>query len=93
MAEAPSHTHNKRSLIQPSHVCHRHLAVGKFSSWKIIKTHTHTYTRTHINTHTNTNTQITAKNETTKTTKKNTEIKAFLGLIVTGIHFRRLSRF
>ena len=56
-------------------------------------THTHTYTRTHINTHTNTNTQITAKNEITKTTKKNTEIKAFLGLIVTGIHFRRLSRF
>ena len=58
-------------------------------------THTHTYTRTHINinTHTNTNTQKTVKNKTAKTTKKTTEIKAFLGLIATGIHFRRLSRF
>ena len=58
LAEAPSNTHNKRSLIRTSQVCHRHLAVGRSQQVKEYK-HTHTYTHTHTphthTTHTHTN--------------------------------------
>ena len=54
LAEAPSNTHNKRSFIRTSQVCHRHLAVGRSQQVKEYK-HTHTYTHTHTpHTHTQT---------------------------------------
>ena len=42
LAEAPSNTHSKRSLIRISQVCHRRLVVGKSQHIKGYK-HTHTY--------------------------------------------------
>ena len=48
MAEAPNNTHNKRLLIQTSHVCHRHRAAGKNQQVEEYKnTHIHTGTHTH----------------------------------------------
>ena len=53
MAEAPNNTHNKRSLIETSHVCHRLHAAGRSQQvGKYKHTHTHTHTHTHIHTHT-----------------------------------------
>ena len=49
MAEAPSNTHNKRSLIRTSHVCHRRRAAERqqqVEEYKHIHTHTHTHTHT-----------------------------------------------
>ena len=44
MAEAPSNTHNKRSLIRTSHLCHRRRAAGRNQQGEEYKhTHTHTY--------------------------------------------------
>ena len=40
MADAPSNTHNKRSLIRISQVCHRSLAVGRSQQMEEYK-HTH----------------------------------------------------
>ena len=42
MAEAPSNTHNKRTLTQRSQVCHRRLAVGRSQQVEEYK-HTHTH--------------------------------------------------
>ena len=42
MADAPSNTHNKRSLIRTSQVCHRRLAVGRSQQVEEYK-HTHTH--------------------------------------------------
>ena len=47
MAEAPSNTHNKRWLIRTSHVCHRHLAVGRNQQVEKYK-HTQTHESTKI---------------------------------------------
>ena len=47
MAEAPSNTHNKRSLIRTSHVCHRRRGAGRnqqVEEYKQTNTHTHTHT-------------------------------------------------
>ena len=44
----PANTHNKRSLIRTSHVCHRRRAAGRNQQVEEYKhTHTHTHTRTH----------------------------------------------
>ena len=51
MAEAPSNTHNKRSLFRTSHVCHRRHAAGRNQQVEEYKhTHTHTHTHTHART-------------------------------------------
>ena len=50
MAEAPSNTHNKRSLFRTSHVCHRRHAAGRnqlVEEYKHAHTHIHTHTHTH----------------------------------------------
>ena len=41
----PTNTHNKRSLIRTSHVCHRRHAAGRNHQVEEYK-HTHTYTHT-----------------------------------------------
>ena len=62
LAEAPSNTHNKRSLFRTSPICHRHLAVGISQQVKEYKhTHTHAHTRTHTHTHTDTHTLMSNK--------------------------------
>ena len=60
LAEIPSNTHSKRSLIRTSQVSHRRLAVGRRQQVKEYKhthtrTHAHTHTRTHAHTHTEEN--------------------------------------
>ena len=51
MAEAPSNTHNKRSLFRTSHVCHRRHTAGRNQQVEEYKhTHTHTHTHTHART-------------------------------------------
>ena len=40
MADAPSNTHNKRSLIRTSQVCHRRLAVGRS---QLVEEYKHTH--------------------------------------------------
>ena len=53
MAEAPRNTHNKRSLIRTSHVCHRRHSAGRDQVVEEYKhTHTHTHARTRAHTHT-----------------------------------------
>ena len=44
----PANTHNKRSLIRTSYVCHRRRAAGRNlqeEDYKHTHTHTHTHTR------------------------------------------------
>ena len=48
MAEAPSNTHNKRSLFRTSHVCHRRHAAGRN---QLVEEYKHTHTHTHTHTH------------------------------------------
>ena len=58
LAEIPSNTHSKRSLIRTSQVSHRRLAVGRrqqVEEYKHTHTHAHTHTRTHAHTHTEEN--------------------------------------
>ena len=58
LAEIPSNTHSKRSLIRTSQVSHRRLAVGRrqqVKEYKHTHTHAHTHTRTHAHTHTEEN--------------------------------------
>ena len=43
----PANTHNKRSLIRTSHVCHRRRAAGRNQQVEEYK-HTHTHTHTHV---------------------------------------------
>ena len=63
MTEAPSNTHNKRSLFRTSPVCHRRLAVERSQQVKEYKhTHTHTHTRTHARTHTQVSNKIMISN-------------------------------
>ena len=56
MAEAPSNTHNKRSLIRTCMYVTDFLQSEETSKWKRINTHTraraHTLTHTHTHTHT-----------------------------------------
>ena len=47
LAESLRNTHDKRSLIRTSQVCHRRLAIGRSQQAKEYK-HTHTHTHTHI---------------------------------------------
>ena len=56
LAEAPRNTHNKRSLIRTSHVCHRR--------YEYKYTHTYTYTHIHIHTHTHTHTHTLTQTDT-----------------------------
>ena len=44
MAEAPRNTHNKRSLIRTSHVCHRRHSAGRN---QVVEEYKHTHTHTH----------------------------------------------
>ena len=60
MTEAPSNTHNKRSLFRTSPVCHRRLVVERSQQVKEYK-HTHTHTHTHTRTHARTHTQVSNK--------------------------------
>ena len=51
----PANTHNKRSLIRTSQVCHRRRAAGRnqqLEEYKYAHTHTHTHTHKHKHTHT-----------------------------------------
>ena len=50
LVETPNNTHNKRSLIRTSHVCHRPRAAGKNQQVEEYK-HTHTHTHTHTHAH------------------------------------------
>ena len=47
LGKAPSCTHNKRSLVRTSQVCHRRLAVCERSQQVKEYKHTHTHTNTH----------------------------------------------
>ena len=48
--KAPRNTHNKRSMIRTSHVCHRRLVGGRSQQAEEDKhKHTHTHTHTHTN--------------------------------------------
>ena len=47
----PANTHNKKSLIRTSHVCHRRRAAGRNQQVEEYK-HTHIHTHTHTHTHT-----------------------------------------
>ena len=51
----PNNTHNKRSLIRPSHVCHRRRAAGRNQQ---VEDYKHSYTHTHTHTHTHEATKI-----------------------------------
>ena len=62
LGKAPSCTHNKRSLVRTSQVCHRRLAVCERSQQVKEYKHTHTHTHTRLHAHTRTHTYTMAVN-------------------------------